>query len=131
MAGLSWALCLASIALAVASAARGLAIARRAGRAHLARRRLASPTVYLFSAYLVVAAVVTPKSLGETASPLFGLAIVLPVGWALASAASLADERPRLGARLARAVVHGVAVLGAGAIVLALASPAFVPDWLR
>lgn len=127
----AWIACSLSIALAFASAAHGLLRGSSAGRARLVLVRLKSPTVYLFSAYLLVAALVTPRTSGETASPLLGLAVVLPIGYALATLASLADERPRLARSLGRALLHGGAVFGAAAIVLALASPDFVPAWLR
>jgi hypothetical protein len=90
-----------------------------------------SPTMYLFSGYLVVAALVTPVSPGETVSPLLGLALAIPLGYALATLSSIGSEHPRPGARVALAILHGGAVLAAGAVVLALASPAFVPALLR
>jgi hypothetical protein len=128
-----WAWCTSLVALsgALASAAHGLVEARRAGRARLALRRLARPTVWLFAGYLLVAALVTPRSDGETVSPLLGLALALPVAYALATCASLGEERPRPARATALAMLHGGAVLAAAAVVLALTSPAFVPAWLR
>lgn len=131
MSSLAWVVCSAWIAATVVSAAIGWARGARAGRGRLALVRLRSPTVYLFSAYLLVAALATPHSDGETASPLLGLALVLPFGYALATLASLGSERPRVAAAAGRALLHGGAVVAAAAIVLALASPAFVPAWLR
>ncbi len=131
MAYWAWIVCLASVAAAIGSAAVGLVRGARAGRARLVTHRLASPTVYLFAAYLLVAALVTPRSAGETVSPLYGLAVVLPASWALASLASIADAQARGPSAIARALVHGCSVIGAAAIVLAIASPAFVPMWLK
>lgn len=127
----AWILCLAWIAAAVLAAAinarRGLA----EGRARRALARLTSPTVYLFAAYLLVAAWVTPRSPGESSSPLAWLGASLPVGYALATLSAIGRARrpPLVAAGLG--VLHGGVVLAAAAIALALASPAFVPAWLR
>ena len=118
------------VALAVVAVARGLRGARE-GRWPLARARLRSPTLYLFCGYLMVAALVTPVSPGETVSPLLGLAVALPVLWGLAALSAIGEARPRWGVGLGLAVLLGGAVAAAAAIVLALASPAFVPTWLR
>ncbi|MEO7331261.1 MAG: hypothetical protein ABI193_21980 [Minicystis sp.] len=131
MAPIAWICCLLWIGAALAAAALGARRASREGRAQLVRARLQSPTVYLFAAYLAVAGFVTPTSPGESSSPLLWLALVLPLGYALASlSAAGARDRPPL-ARLLLALLHGGAVLAAAAVVLALASPAFVPKALR
>jgi hypothetical protein len=131
MSSIAWTGCLAWIGIALLTA---IARARRGvleGRARRAAARMKSPTMYLFSGYLVVAALVTPVSPGETVSPLLGLALAIPLGYALATLSSIGSEHPRPGARAALAILHGGAVLAAGAVVLALASPAFVPALLR
>lgn len=131
MSPVAWIACLtwiaAAIFVAIVRARRGL----REGRGRRAAARLKSPTPYLFSAYLLIAAVVTPVSPGETLSPLLGLAIALPVSYAVATLSSIGAERPSLGLCAALAALHGGASLAAAAAVLAIASPAFVPDWLR
>ena len=128
---LAWLACAgwiaAALVVAIIRAARGL----REGRGRRAGARLKSPPLYLFSGYLIVAALVTPVSEGETVSPLLGLAAALPVGYALATLSAIGSERPGPVTALALAVLHGGAVLAAGAVVLALSSPAFVPAWLR
>jgi hypothetical protein len=127
----AWIACVLWIAAAVAvAAARGIKGVRE-GRGGQAAARLKSPTVYLFSAYLLIAALVTPVSEGETVSPLFGLALAVPLGYALATLSAIGSERPPPAARALLALLHGGAVLAASAVVLALASPAFVPAWLR
>jgi hypothetical protein len=127
----AWTGCLAWIAIAlitsIARARRGV----REGRARRAAARLKSPTVYLFSGYLLVAALVTPVSKGETVSPLLGLAVAIPLGYGLATLSAIGSERPHPAARACLALLHGGAVIAAGAIVLAVASPAFVPSWMR
>jgi hypothetical protein len=131
MSPLAWAGCAAWIGAAVVVAGlRGLRGARE-GRAPLARRRLKSPTVYLFSAYLLVAALVTPLSAGESVSPLLGLALVVPPAYALATLSAIGSARPSRGAAALLAALHGGAVLAAAAAILAAASPRFVPAWLR
>ena len=127
----AWAICLAWIAVAFGAAILGARHGLSQGRGRRVAARLKSPTVYLFTGYLVLAALVTPHSPGESASPLLGLALVLPVGYALASLTAIGDDRSRPAAAIARAAIHGGAVLAAAAIVLALSSPAFVPGWLR
>lgn len=127
----AWALCVAWLAAAIVTAAMGARRGLAAGRGRRVAARLKSPTVYLFTGYLLLAALVTPRSPGESASPLLGLSLALPVGYALASLAALGDDRARPAAAIVRAAIHGGAVLAAAAIVLALSSPAFVPAWLR
>lgn len=127
---LAWFLCvtwlLAAVLVAVVRGVRGA----REGRAHLAVQRIKSPTIYLFSAYLLVAALVTPHSPGETTSPLLWLAFVIPLANALAAFSSVGQTQPKGLARLGLALLHGGAVLAAAACILALASPRFVPGFL-
>lgn len=131
MSALSWSVLAGWIAVAVVVACvRGRAAVRR-GRAADALRRLKSPVVYLFAGYLLVAALVTPISAGESTSPLLWLALVLPIAYAASAFAAAADERPRAIVRAGLAAVFGGAVLAAAAIILAIVSPAFVPGWLR
>jgi hypothetical protein len=127
---LAW---LLSLACLLAATFVSLLRARRGiheGRAHLAKQRLKSPTIYLFSAYLLVAALVTPPSPGETTSPLLWLAFAIPLANALAAGSAIGQTHPRGITRLALALLHGGAVLAAAVIILALASPRFVPVWL-
>jgi hypothetical protein len=128
---LAWIACLGWIAIAAATAAIGARRGLREGRGPNAAARLKRPTVYLFAAYLLVAAFVTPRSAGESTSPLFWLAIVLPIGFALATLASLGSARRPAAVGALLGLLHGGAVLAAAAVVLSLASPAFVPAWLR
>lgn len=131
MSGPAWLGCVAWITAALIT---GIARARKGsleGRSKRAVARLKSPTVYLFSAYLLIAALVTPVSPGETVSPLLGLAFAIPLGYVLATLSAIGSECPRPVTRAGLALLHGGAVLAAGAIVLALASPAFVPVWMR
>lgn len=131
MSTVAWILCslwlLAALVAAVAGARRGLA----EGRGRRAAARLASPTIYLFTAYLLVAAFVTPKSAGESTSPLFWLGLILPAAYALATLSAIGRERRAPLVAAGFGLLHGGAVLAAAAVVLALASPAFVPAWLR
>jgi hypothetical protein len=127
----AWVVCVAWIAVALGAAVIGARRGLSAGRGRRVAARLESPTVYLFTGYLVLAALVTPHSAGESASPLLGLALVLPIGYALASLTAIGTDRSRPAAAIARAVLHGGAVIAAAAVVLALSSPAFVPGWLR
>ena len=127
----AWVLCLVWLAVAFVSAAIGARHGLSLGRGRRVTARLTSPTVYLFTGYLVLAALVTPHSAGESASPLLGLALVLPIAYALASLTAIGDDRGRPAAAIARATLHGGAVLAAAAIVLALSSPVFIPAWLR
>lgn len=131
MSPVAWASCAAWIAVAVAVALvrgrRGV----REGRGPAVRGRLRSPTVYLFSAYLLIAALVTPHSPGESVSPLLGLALALPAAYALASLSAIGSPRPSRATAALLATLHGGAVLAAAAAILALASPRFVPAWLR
>lgn len=131
MSAIAWLACVGWIVAAAVIGAARAARGAREGRGGRALARLKSPTVYLFSGYLLVAALVTPVSPGETVSPLLGLAFAVPIGYALATLSAIGSERPSLAARAALAILHGGAVLAAGVIVLALASPAFVPAWLR
>jgi hypothetical protein len=103
----------------------------RAGRFRLARARLTSPTPYLFAGYLLIAALLSPTSAGESSSPLLWLALVVPIAYALATLSSIGSERPSKGVAVALGLLHGSAFLAASAIVLALASPRFVPPWLK
>jgi len=130
MVPLAWFFCVAwLLAAALVAVIRGVRGARE-GRAHLAAQRIKSPTIYLFSAYLLVAALVTPPSPGETTSPLLWLALVIPVANALAALSSVGQTQPKGFTRLGLALLHGGAVLAAAACILALASPRFVPVWL-
>jgi hypothetical protein len=126
--------CAVWIAAAFVAAALGALRSKRDGTLGLAARRLRSPTVYLFSAYLLVAAFVTPRSAGETTSPLLWLAFALPAAYALASlsaAGRSATTGSGVGPPIALALLHGGAVLAIAAVILSLVSPAFVPAWLR
>jgi hypothetical protein len=127
----AWVACSAWIAVAAGSAVIGARRGFGEGRGPRARARLLSPTVYLFTGYLVVAGLVTPVSTGESASPLLGLGVVLPVGYVLATLAAIGRERRSLLGAAGMAVLHGGAVLAAATVVLALASPAYVPGLLR
>lgn len=123
--------CSAWIAAAALAAGLGARRGVGEGRGPRAAARLKSPTLYLFTAYLVVAALVTPTSAGESASPLLGLGVVLPAGYVLATFSAIGREKRGAVASLGLAVLHGGAVLAAGAVVLALSSPGFVPAALR
>lgn len=103
----------------------------RGGRGREVLRRLRSPTVYLFAAYLLVAALVTPLSPGESTSPLLWLALVLPIAYAASAFAAAGSPRAGALARAALAVLFGGAVIAAAALILAIVSPVFVPGWLR
>ena len=127
----AWIVCLAWIAVAVGASLVGARQGLSAGRGRRVAARLKSPTVYLFTGYLVLAALVTPHSAEESASPLLGLALVLPIAYALASLAAIGDDRGRPAAAIIRAAIHGGAVIAAAAIVLASSSQDFVPTWLR
>jgi len=130
MSPLAWSLSLtwllAAALVASFRGARGL----REGRRHLLARRLESPTIYLFAGYLLVAALVTPPSPGETTSPLFWLAFAIPIANALAALSAIGSARPSRSTALGLALLHGGAVFAAAAVILALASPRFVPAWL-
>jgi hypothetical protein len=127
----AWIACSAWIAAAAASATVGARRGLGEGRGRRAAARLKSPTVYLFTGYLVIAALVTPVTAGESASPLLGLGLVLPAGYALATLSAIGREKRGAAAALGLALLHGGAVLAAAAMVLALASPAYVPAPLR
>lgn len=131
MSSLAWTLCGAwitgAVVVATASARRGAA----EGRARRAVARLKSPTVYLFTAYLMVAAIAAPHEASESTSPILGLAIVLPLGYALATLSAIGAERPSAARRASLAVLHGGAVMAGAAVVLAIASPAYLPAVLR
>ncbi len=116
----------AAVAAAV-GARRGLG----EGRGRRARARLTSPTVYLFTGYLVIAGLCAPVSPGESASPLLGLGVVLPVGYVLATLSAIGRERRGAVTSAGLGLLHGGAVLAAAAVVLALFSPAYVPAPLR
>jgi uncharacterized membrane protein len=131
MSAAAWSVFAIWITAAVATAALRGRRAIRAGRARAALRRLRSPTVYFFAAYLLVAALVTPLSAGESTSPLLWLALVLPVAYAASALAAAADEHPGAPVRLALGLLFGGAVVAAAAVILALVSPSFVPRWLR
>jgi hypothetical protein len=128
---LAWLVALGIIAVALGLAVRGAFVGLRAGRAPAVYARLKSPTVYLFSGYLVIAGLVSPRAPGESNSPLYGLAFALPLAWALAAFAASADEKPALPTAALHFLVFGTAVLASGAVVLALTSPGFVPPLLR
>lgn len=123
--------CCLWIAATLAAAAIGAARGVGQGRGRLAAGRLKSPTIYLFTAYLLVAALVTPRSSGESSSPLLWLALVLPLAYALATLSSIGAARRSAPLAAGLALLHGGAVFAAAALVLALASPAYVPAWLR
>jgi cytochrome b561 len=127
----AWLACSAWILFAAAVAAREGARGIGERRWNRAAARLRSPTIYLFTAYLVVAALATPHSAGESGSPLLGLGLVLPVGYALATLSAIGRERRSVAGATGLAVLHGGAVVAGAAVVLALASPAYVPAVLR
>jgi len=131
VAGWALGLCIAWVLAALVFAAARGAKGARAGRIGLFHDRLRSPTVYLFSGYLLIAALVTPLSPGETTSPLLWLAAALPVWWAVASLASIGAARASLAGGLGLAALYGGAVLAGALLILQLASPAFVPAWSR
>lgn len=131
MSKLAWLACVLWIAAAIGVAARRGRRGFVEGRFPRAAARLKSPTPYLFSAYLFIAALVTPVSGGETLSPLLGLSMALPAAYALATLSSIGDARPSPLTRAALALLHGGAALAAAAVILALSSPTFVPAWLR
>ncbi|EYF08081.1 hypothetical protein [Chondromyces apiculatus] len=128
---LAWSICCAWLTAAILVAAQRGRRGVREGRWPLARARLLSPTLYLFSGYLLVAALVTPISPGESVSPLLGLALALPVLWSLATLSAIGERRPARATALLLGVLHGGTVPAAAAIVLVFASPRFVPAWLR
>ena len=103
----------------------------REGRGARTFRRLRSPTIYLFAVYLLLAGVFTPRSPGETTTPLVWLGLCVPVLFVLATLSSVGNERPRPAVGVTLAILHGGAVVAAGALILAIASPRFLPLWLR
>ncbi len=122
--------CIGWIVVAFATAIfRGLQGAKQ-GRLPLALVRLKSPTIYLFAAYVFVAAVVTPQSTGETTSPLLWLSLCIPSANALAVFSAAGKLKPSRAEAFVLALLHGGALLAAAALILALASPRFVPVWL-
>jgi hypothetical protein len=127
----AWIACCTWIAAAALAAAIGARRGFGEGRGGRARARLASPTVYLFTAYLVVAGLCTPVSPGESASPLLGLGVILPAGYVLATLSAIGRERRGAVTSAGLGLLHGGAVLAAAAVVLALASPGFVPAAMR
>jgi hypothetical protein len=129
MAPWAWLVCIAWLALATAIAASNALHAKRNGTLHKVKARLASPTPYLFAAYLLVAGLVTDQAPGESTSPLLWLALALPIAFAQANLAALGPASTPW--RALRAAIFGGQVLAASAIVLALSSPAFVPSFLR
>ncbi|MEZ4299198.1 MAG: hypothetical protein R3B70_29885 [Polyangiaceae bacterium] len=131
MSAAAWIACVAWVGVAIGVAAIRAARAIRAGRAREALGRARSPTALLFAAYLLVAALVTPVSEGESSSPLLWLAIAFPIVHAAGALAAAAEERPGLALRAGLAALFGGAMLAAAAMILATASPAFVPGWLR
>lgn len=100
------------------------------GRLPRAFKRLKSPTIYLFAAYVFVAAMVTPQSPGESTSPLMWLSFCIPLAHALAVFSSIGKAKPSPGEALALALLHAGALIAAAALILALVSPKFVPVWL-
>ena len=131
MSAWAWWLCATWLAGALGVAVWRGRRALREGRARGALRRVKSPTVWMFAAYLLVAAFVTPMSAGESTSPLLWLAAAMPIAYAMSAFAAAADDKPSLPVRLVLALLFGGAVLAAAAIILALVSPAFVPRWLQ
>jgi hypothetical protein len=127
----AWIACSIWIAAASAAAALGGRRGLAEGRGRRAAARLKSPTLYLFAGYLLVAALVTPRSAGESSSPLLWLALVIPIAYALATLSAVGRGRRAPLAAVGLGLLHGGAVIAAAAIVLALVSPAFVPAWLR
>lgn len=122
--------CGAWIVVAVLTAlVRGLRGAKQ-GRLPLALGRLKSPTIYLFAAYVFVAAMATPPSPGETTSPLLWLSLCIPLANALAVFSSVGNAKPSRLEALLLALLHGGALLAAAAVILAIVSPRFVPVWL-
>jgi len=121
-----------ALVLLAAAFASALAFGLRAHRAGELRagRILRAPATWLFVVYLLGSGLLVPTSEGETASPIVGLALALPVLAVLASVASLGAPK-RIWARGLLAIVFGAAMLAAGAVTLAIASPRFVPVWLR
>jgi hypothetical protein len=111
------------------SLVRGVRGARH-GRLPLAIARLKSPTIYLFAAYVFVAAIVTPPSAGETTSPLMWLSFCIPVANALAVFSSVGKPQPSRSEAFVLALIHGGAMVAAAALILAVVSPRFVPVWL-
>jgi hypothetical protein len=130
MSPIATAACFAWIAAAIVAAFLGACRGLREGRGRRVAARLKSPTIYLFTAYLAVAALVAPRSAGESTSPLLGLAIVLPAAYALATLSAVGAERRTPLRAIALGLLHGGAVFAAAALVLAATSPAFVPRWL-
>lgn len=128
---LAWWLCGILLSCAVAAAIWGGQKGFREGRMALFLARLKSPTMLLFCGYLLIASLVLPISPGESASPLFGLSLLIPSLYALASLAALGFKTPTLKMRLALALLFFAATLASGVIVLALLSPNFVPPMFR
>jgi hypothetical protein len=79
----------------------------------------------------LIASFVTPRSEGETTSPLLWLGLLLPLAYTLATLSAIGRERRAPLAACLVAVLHGGAVLAGAVVILALASPAFVPAWLK
>jgi len=125
-----WIACSLWLALALATAGVRGARAFRGGQWPRIAARLKRPTVYLFAGYLLIAAFVTPISPGESSSPLLWLALILPATYALATLSAAGAPRG-IGSAGASALLYGGAVLAASALALALASPRYVPLWMR
>lgn len=87
--------------------------------------------MYLFAAYLLVAGVFTPKSEGETTTPLIWLGLAVPFAFVLATFSAIGNERPHRAITLMLAALHGGCVLAFGALILHFVSPQFVPAWLQ
>jgi hypothetical protein len=124
---LAAALVAVALVLAIERGARGV----REGRGGLAWARLKSPMPYLFAGYLLVAGLVSPTTPGESSSPLLWLALIVPLAYAAATFSAIGSARPSRALALVLALVHGAGFLAASAMVLAIASPRFVPEWLR
>jgi hypothetical protein len=117
-------------ALTLLSLAAGVGLARRGWRADPHPwRRATSPTMWGFAGYLLLAGLLVPHGPDESASPLVGLAAVLPLWMALSGLASAAPVRSA--ARIGAALLLGLGVVTSSALVLALVSPRFVPPAFR
>jgi len=127
----AWILIAVADALALATALAGLRRGIAQNALTTARQRLSSPTPYLLAAYLCVAAIVTPKSTGESSSPLFGLSLLIPVAYALATLASLGRAKPTSFRAVTLGALHGFAFVANAAVTLAAVSPEYVPGLLR
>lgn len=127
----AWIACVVVLATAVFVAVFQTRRALLRGTFALAVKRVRSPTVILFSAYLLVAALVVPVSEGETGSPLLWLALAFPIVYTMASFSAAANPKAHVLERVMLALLFAGALGSAAAITLACVSPAFVPVWLR